>query len=198
VPEPDRGRPARPIPEDSSRLGWRSRGYLPHLDAPGLVQHVVFRLADSLPVTLRDETLLRAPAERIAAVGAVLDAGHGRRDLARPEIAGLVQNALLRFDGERYALIAWCVMPNHVHALTELFPEARLDRVVHSWKSFSAHEANRLLGRSGRFWAPEYFDRYMRDNRHLAATRTYIEANPVAAGLCREPADWPFSSAGYR
>ena len=122
----------------------------------------------------------------------------GTGALTMPEIAELVQRALLRFDGERYSLLAWCVMPNHVHALIESRPMHRLDRVVHSWKSFTAHAANKLLGRTTAFWAPEYFDRYMRDDMHFAATLAYIETTPVKAGLCREPREWAFSSASRR
>ncbi|HEV2100566.1 MAG TPA: transposase [Stellaceae bacterium] len=136
--------------------------------------------------------------DRAEAADLVLDQGHGRRDLALPKIALLIQGALLRFDGERYLLIAWCVMPNHVHVLVKILAGHRLDRVVHSWKSFTAHAGNRLLGRTGPFWAPEYFDRYMRDDAHLAATRTYVEENPVRARLCRDAGDWPFSSASMR
>lgn len=89
-------------------------------------------------------------------------------------------------------------MPNHVHALVETFPGVRLDRVVHSWKSYTAHKVNPSLDRHERFWAPEYFDRYMRDDPHLAATLVYIEANPIRAGLCTAPPDWAFSSARRR
>jgi putative DNA methylase len=103
--------------------------------------------------------------------------------------------ALTTFDGSRYALIGWCVMPNHVHALIETRAGHPLDRVVHSWKSFTAKKANRLLRRTGPFWAPEYFDRYMRDDEHLATTLANIEANPVKAGLCEKSSDWRFSSA---
>ena len=185
------------MPNDS-HFGWRSRGYLPHLDAPDLIQHVVFRLADSLPAHLKDEIAETPRDDRVHKVDAVLDQGHGRRDLAIPEIAELIQKALLRFDGGRYSLLAWCVMPNHVHVLVEILSEHRRDRIVHSWKSFTAHAANRLLGRTTAFWAPEYFDRYMRDDMHLAATLAYIEDNPVKAGLCRKPTEWAFSSAGRR
>jgi putative transposase len=194
----DRGRLARIIPASAERMGWRSRGYLPHLDTPELVQHIVFRLVDSLPAKLRDELAKLPQAERTDAADAALDAGNGRRDLAIPNLAELVQNTLFRFDGERYALMAWCVMPNHVHALIETRKNQPLDRVVHSWKSFTAHSANRLLGRAGRFWAPEYFDRYMRNDGQLAATRIYIEENPVKAKLCAAAADWPYSSASCR
>jgi putative transposase len=186
-----------PRPTDS-HSGWRSRGYLPHLDTPNLVQHVVFRLADSLSVHVRDE-LARTPRDQRADIADVaLDQGHGGRDLANPVIAELVQGALLRFDGERYSLIGWCVMPNHVHVLIGTRPGFRLDRVVHSWKSFTAHAVKRLVQQTGAFWAPEYFDRYMRDDTHLAATLAYIEENPVKAGLCHHPANWPFSSAARR
>jgi putative DNA methylase len=89
-------------------------------------------------------------------------------------------------------------MPNHVHALIETCRGCTLDRVVHAWKSFTAHAGNRLLKRTGRFWAPEYFDRYMRDDHQFAATCAYIEENPVKAGLCSSPADWPYSSASRR
>jgi REP element-mobilizing transposase RayT len=195
----DRGRPARLTPKASANhAGWRSRGYLPHIDVPDIVQHVVFRLADSLPDRLRDELAGKPRDQRIGAADAALDKGYGRRDLANPQIAELAQNALLHFDGERYALIAWCVMPNHVHALAEIHAGHRLDRVVHSWKSYTAHAANQLLNRSERFWAPEYFDRYMRDDAHLAATQDYIETNPVKAGLCGDPTEWPYSSAFLR
>lgn len=76
--------------------GWTSRGYLPHCDAATLHQHIVFRLHDS---------------------GNDLAALRGSRILDLPNIAAIVESALLHFDGERYRLIAWCVMPNHVHLL---------------------------------------------------------------------------------
>src|SRR5207244_4009264 len=138
-----------------------------------------FRLADSLPAHIREEIAKISAPDRIQAVDASLDQGYGRRDLGIPEIARLVQRALLRFDGERYSLIAWCVMPNHVHILIQTRMGHRLDRVVHAWKSFTAKQANRYLNRDGASWAPEYFDRYMRDDTHFAATRAYIESNPV-------------------
>jgi putative DNA methylase len=187
--------PALTLASGGSQVRWRSRGYLPHLDGPSLVQHVVFRLADSLPAGLRNELAQARHSDRIAAIDAALDQGHGRRDLAVPAVADLVETALLTFGADRYALIAWCVMPNHVHALLTISPGYRLDRIVHSWKSYTAKEANRLLRRGGAFWAREYFDRFMRDSGHLARTAAYIEGNPVKAGLCEGLSDWRFSSA---
>jgi len=175
--------------------GWRTRGYLPHFDAAEHVQHIVFRLADSLPAELH-QRIAKAQSDEFGLVlDAALDQGHGSHNLAVPQIAELVQTALLRFDSERYRLIAWCVMPNHVHVLAELKTGTRLDAVVHSWKSYTAKQANRLLERNGSFWAPEYFDRFMRDEEHVARTAVYIEANPVKAGLCANICDWPYSSA---
>jgi len=179
----------------NGHVGWRSRGYLPHADAPHLVQHVIIRLADSLPADARKVLDTARPVDRVAIVDATLDQGHGRRDLADPIIAELVQNALLSFDGERYALLAWCVMPNHVHVLVEARSGYRLDRVVHSWKSYTGVAANRALGRARAFWGREYFDRFMRDDEHLVRTAAYIEGNAVKAGLCANVSDWCFSSA---
>ncbi|MGD9614476.1 MAG: transposase [Alphaproteobacteria bacterium] len=178
-------------------VGLRSRGYLPHVDAPNLVQRVVFRLADSLPAAIRAEIGSRPADERITALDAALDRGFGRRDLNNPVIAELVQTALLHFDPVRYRLLAWCVMPNHVHTLLQTMPEYSLDRIIHSWKSYTANRANRLLRRRGTFWAREYFDRFMRDEEHLSRTAAYIEANPVNAGLCTNISDWQFSSAWH-
>ncbi len=75
--------------------GWRSRGYLAHLDAPDLVQHVAFRLVDSLPAGLRDENRRVSRDGSADAVDATLDRGYGRHDLAIPEIGEVTQNALL-------------------------------------------------------------------------------------------------------
>ena len=120
------------------------------------------------------------------------DSGHGACYLRDERIARLVQDALKYFDGERYRLLAWCVMPNHVHVLIEV-TEHSLSDIVHSWKSFTAHRANKLLARTGRFWMPDYFDRFMRDDRHFAATVDYIRQNPVKAGLVDAPEKWPWS-----
>ena len=105
---------------------------------------------------------------------------------------------MLHFDGARNHLLAWAIMPNHVHTLIEVFDGFPLDDVIHTWKSFTAKQANRLLGRGGRFWAPDYYDRQVRDDEHLAAVTDYIEQNPVKAGLVRFAEDWPWGSASTK
>ncbi len=180
--------------------GWYSRGYLPHVDVPGLFQSITFRLADSLPPDVLERVAQQAldDVERHKRIETLLDVGHGECWLQRQEIAGIVQNALFHFDGERYRLIAWCIMPNHVHVLIETRAGHPLAAVVHSWKSFTAKAINQSLGRSGEVWQREYFDRYIRDDRHLQAAIDYIESNPVKARLARSAESWRFSSAARK
>ena len=188
--------------------GWHSRGYLPHLDAPGLVQSVTFRLGDSLPQDLlarwkevlrlsvggREERLLVEMRRRIERFE---DAGAGACHLRDARVAELVQNALLHFDSVSYRLLAWCVMPNHVHVLIEQSDAHSIGAIVRSWKSYTARRANAVLRRSGSFWMEDYHDRYIRDGVHFARARAYIEANPVKARLVATASEWRFSSA-YR
>lgn len=176
--------------------GWYSRGYLPHFDSPETIQHIVFRTADSLP---RDVAPLGDDARRRAwDVEDALDRGHGARPLADPGAAEIVESALLHFDGNRYRALAWCVMPNHVHVLIEQVEGFRLPDVVRSWKTYTAARINALGSRSGAFWARDYFDRFMRNEAQFERAVSYIESNPVNAGLCATPEAWPFSSARRR
>ena len=115
--------------------------------------------------------------------------------------AGAMQETLIRWDGDRYRLLAWCVMPNHVHVLIET--KALLAKIVQSWKSFTGRWALQMNAEldlgvpSGALWMREYWDRFIRDETHFAYVLNYIERNPVAAGLCKEPQDWPWSSAPW-
>jgi putative DNA methylase len=186
-----------------SPRGWYSRGYLPHFDGGALPQAITFRTYGSLPRPLLDqwmEELRRLPARQADAAFRVrveryLD-GVGRDgSLLVPGVASALQDTLLRFDGERYRLHAWAIMPNHVHALITPAEGQALGKIVHSWKSYSANIGNRLLGRRGRFWHHDFFDRYVRNREHFDRARSYTEWNPVRAGLCRAPEEWPFGSA---
>ncbi|HOV21018.1 hypothetical protein [Ottowia sp.] len=101
--------------------GWHSRGYLPHLDHASLIQSITFRLADALPAQVIERLRLGEADDAHFRQGLEdqLDAGHGECLLREPALAQTVENALLHFDGQRYRLLAWVVMPNHVHALIE-------------------------------------------------------------------------------
>lgn len=176
---------------------WYSRGYLPHCDVPGLLQFITFRLADSLPADALED-MPQNSDERNSKIEALLDAGYGECLLRHPEVAAITENALLHFDGQRYLLLAWGVMPNHVHLLIQTREGWNLSDLLHGWKSFTAHAINSHLGRNGAVWMTDYFDRYIRDDLHLAAVVEYIHANPVKAGLVDEEKHWPHSSAGAR
>jgi REP element-mobilizing transposase RayT len=186
--------------------GWHYRGYLPHFDGGEIHQTVTFRLADSLPAQRLDvwrwELRLLPPARLSAElhrrIEGYLDLGHGACYLKRPEIADMIQDAVLFFDGKRYDLVAWVVMPNHVHTLFRPLAGNSLTAILHSWKSYTAKEANRILRRSGQFWEEDYFDRYIRDEDHFHAAMAYIEDNPVKARLCLRPDEWLYGSARWR
>jgi len=187
---------------------WHSRGYLPHFDQPGMVQSITFRLADSVPADViehwRDELQLMGDeaaddprcAELRERIEKYADQGKGACWLKDPAIGEIVETALLHFDTQRYRLLSWCVMPNHVHALIETQDGHPLGNIVQSWKSYTAKECNRQLGRKGELWMPDYFDRYVRDTNHFHKAIEYIVNNPVKAGLCEKVEDWKWSSAG--
>ena len=109
-----------------------------------------------------------------------------------------MQETLLFFDGERYRLLEWCVMPNHLHVLVHCPKGTLLGELVKSWKLHSSRRINGMLGRSGALWAADYHDRFIRDLDHLANARNYIRRNPVKAGLCQKPEEWPWGSAGFQ
>lgn len=193
--------PPAPDEEAVGFRGWHSRGYLPHFDAPGLIQFITFRLDDAMPAARRSvwEAMLQIEEERerLIRIEAYLDKGYGACSLRNPDIAAMVGNALLYFDATRYRLLAWVIMPNHVHALVEIW-QIPLSDIVGSWKSFTSKEANRILARSGIFWQEDYFDRYIRDEAHFRKALHYIEWNPVKAHLVRSPEQWTYSSAANR
>ena len=114
------------------------------------------------------------------------------------DAAACVQDALIHFDAQRYRLLAWCIMPNHVHVVAEQIEGWPLAETVHSWKSYTATQINRMLSRTGPFWMREYFDRFIRDDDHLAKTLTYVERNPVARGYVKNAEQWRWSSAAWR
>lgn len=194
------------VAKDESSDGWFSRGYFPHFDSEGLTQHLSFHLFDALPqrvLTRWREELKHWPEneaslERRKRIQEYLDGGYGACFLRDDRLAEEVEKSLLHFDGKRYSLHAWCVMPNHVHSLFTPEPGFTMSQISHSWKSFTAHVCNKLLGRTGQFWEHEPYDRYIRNDQHFRNAVAYIENNPVKAGLCGRPEDWRWSSARRR
>jgi len=170
-------------------------GHLPHW-SQRCACFVTFRLADSLPETKlrayqaeRDEWLavhaepwddaMRAEYEELfpQRFQKWLDAGYGSCALRSDSCRIVVENALRHFDGERYSLYAYVVMPNHVHALFMPTEGHDAQTIVSGWKSFSAKAVNKMLNRSGSFWQKESYDHLVRDVEEFNAIRSYIRAN---------------------
>ena len=122
---------------------------------PRLIQSINYRLEDAMPASLRNEwtTLLKIDDDlkRWLAIERYLDRGRGGCLLRDHRAAALVEENWLRFDGQSYRLLAWVVMPNHVHLLVEIWqmPQSKL---IKDWKGFTARSINRLLGRHGQLW----------------------------------------------
>jgi putative transposase len=175
---------------------------LPHWQQTGAVYFITFRLADAIPVHLRDQwederaTWLRFHPEPwnpetekeyhqrfSVAIERWLDAGHGSCLLRRPDCARIVAETIRYFDGQRLAVITSVVMPNHVHAVLVQNPDYSLEKLIRSWKTFTARNINKLLVRSGSLWQRDYFDRLVRGETHLANCVRYIRRNPEKARL---------------
>lgn len=136
-------------------------------------------------------------------------ATYGPRWLAEPHIAQLMTDAFFHHNGQRYYLIAFVVMPNHVHVVLrpieiqqpgEEGPQfVPISKITKGLKGYVAREANRWLVRTGQaFWQEESYDHWVRDEAELARIVTYIESDPVRCGLVTRPEDWRWSSAWER
>ncbi len=197
-------------PVQNHSLLKRTGAYLPHWTQTGATYAVTFRLADSMPNELLEQwqaernnivhnaesqgrQLTEYEQHELARlysnkVESYLNAGHGQCYLREQQIAKLIANTLKHFDGERYDLIAWVIMPNHVHVVLKPYDGLELSSILHSWKSYTSNKANELLGRTGDFWRSEYYDHLIRDEDDFFNQINYILSNPDKAGL----KNWPW------
>jgi len=227
-----------------------TRGNLPHWYVSGAAHFVTYRLAGTIPREVlealtkhKDELLTRplpqgmSPRERrrlvhkqlFAEYDAYLDANRAIDWLVRPSVAALIRRNLYHHNASKYQLLAYCIMPNHVHVLLQpIVPvdeaarfvgpdeasrfvyddnepcgeladsQSPLTVIMHSLKSYTAHEANKLLGRTGQFWQHESYDHWIRDDDELERVVAYINANPVKVGLIAQAHEWLFGSAHDR
>lgn len=186
-------------------LQIRSRGYIPHFEIPNGIYFITFHLADSLPQPVLDQYLSDrqkifdaaerqgrdlTPSDRAelhllfsVKIDQYLDSGAGECYLEKTEIAQTVAGALRYATKKSYRLFAWCIMPNHVHAVIQTIGDASLAKILHSWKSFTANGANKMLGRNGSFWQREYYDHLIRDGAEFDRRIAYVMQNPAKAGL---------------
>lgn len=201
------------------------RKNLPHIQPPGAILFVTFRLADSLPrhlirqlleereavekqiaalpTTQQQAERYRAHKKQFAKWDRYLDhADSGPMWLKETAVAQLVTNSLHHLDGKQYDLDSYSVMSNHVHLLIQPLQQENgryhaIARIMHSLKGYTATEANKILGRNGRFWQEESYDHIVRDEAELNRIRQYILYNPVKVGLVENPEDWPWSYSKY-
>ena len=193
----------------------RNRGRMPHWEKDSGLYFITFRQADALPKPVLKKIAERhriLVAEETAGVRLLpkqqaemaefsprkmeeyCDRGSGSCALADQRIAGATAAALRFRDGKHYRLLAWCIMPNHVHVVARLLPGADLATVLKTWKQFSSKAANLVLGQSGRFWQREYYDRLIRNEQEYSRAIRYVVENPIKAGLQNWPWVWSADS----
>jgi len=121
----------------------------------------------------------------------------GPEYLKEPQAAAIVENSILFGADIRYDLFAFVIMSNHVHVL--LTPHWTLEKITQGIKGFTANQINKMQDTQSRvFWQSESYDHWPRDDDEFYRIISYIENNPVDAGLCAVPAEWPYSSASKR
>lgn len=181
--------------KDDEWLAWRTR--LPHREQKLKIQFVTFRLADSLPQSvlrdykMRKESFLRQypkPWDRsteilfdrqfTSAMDSYLDNGLGSCVLAHPSVRQVLVDALDHFHNERYHMLAYVVMPNHVHMLLMPYDDYSLKSIMSSLKKFTARSINKITGTVGSLWEEDYFDVLIRSYNHYAGRLDYIRNNP--------------------
>jgi putative transposase len=234
-----------------------TRRNLPHWYMPGVAHFVTYRLHGSLPhaalveLQSRKEAMLKQKPPAGLSTAQYRERIHkqlfGLYDqwldqqkndcLSDPRVASLIRSNLCHHSGAKYHLIAYCVMPNHVHVLFQPIDidvltggpvaaatespvamvattgeppvatlivgehsddQSPLARIMHSLKSYTAHEANKILKRNGTFWQGESYDHWVRDDDELERVVQYIRANPVKAGLVERPEQWFWCSCHDR
>ena len=198
----------KPI-NDQSIPFTKRKSNLPHWTKDGAIYAVTFRLADSLPKSALDahkaQTIeLQNQIEKAEVQGdlalassfkkqliahyqtnleTALNKQEGNAWMNDESIAKIVASSLTHFDGERYDLGSWCIMPNHVHLIIKPKTGYLLSDILHSIKSYSAKEANTALGTDGPFWQSESYDHVVRDSDDFLNQTKYIQSNAEVAGL---------------
>ena len=184
-------------------------GNLPHRNRNNLIQFITFRLDDSLPQEVQNEikqelekiSKTKREVEKRKRYEEWLDKGLGCCALENPEMAQVVFEALNYYDKDRYHLLAWSIMPNHVHVLIET--QSDLRKIVAAWKSYTgkwafANNHKHRLGiaeESKKFWMPEHWDRFIRNHIHFENTLKYILDNPRNANLGKSSVAYRFTGS---
>jgi REP element-mobilizing transposase RayT len=157
---------------------------LPHIDTIGHYQFITFRTHDSI-----DDFLKKLSDENIKTelkqykMDKYTDSSLSGCYL-NGELLEYLKNFFLKQNSLLYELVAFCIMPNHVHML--LKQKIELAKMMKQIKGSSANSLNKLLHKKGKFWESGYYDKGIRDERHLMLTYEYIKNNPLKVGLEKE------------
>ncbi len=185
------------FPNYSGMTLYRQR--LPHDYETDQPVFLTWRLHDSLPSHRAFPTGTLNSGQAFAVMDRLLDDACGEVFyLRQPAIADMIVEAI-QYNANilgQYRLHAFVVMPNHVHLLAT--PTVALPRLTKSLKGITAKRANAMLVLTGSpFWQEESYDHLVRHEREFEKIRSYIEENPVRAGLVREAREYRWSSAGW-
>ena len=206
------GEPLGELFDPKSEFGI-SEHFRPHWSQAGAIVFITFRTADSIPkeVLLRwerekadwikhhnlptdlhwskivptmEEKLRHAFAKQFNRCREdFLDTCHGECVLKQSALAKIVDDSLMHFDGARYRMGDFVVMPNHVHLLAAFVSEESMLTQCDSWMHFTAQRINTQIGRKGKFWQQEPFDHLVRSPEQYVYLRKYIKVNGPKAGL---------------
>ena len=202
------------------------RRNLPHIQPRGATFLVNFRLVGSLPIEVAER--LRAEAEQLEKkLLTITDrkekqllGDRNQRKLFRKwedelhkgqtgpvwlkdeRIAEIVADSILYHDGDWFDVLAYCILPNHVHLVLIPYESSdiadySLTKIMHNIKRNSANHANKILGRTGAFWQHENYDHFARDEKELERIIKYVLYNPVEAGLTDDWSKWKWSYCKY-
>ncbi|MFN7627948.1 MAG: transposase [Pirellula sp.] len=114
-----------------------------------------------------------------------LDSCHGSCLLRNPILAEIVADSIKKFDGEKYDLDSFVIMPNHVHVIVQFRQENGLHTIGQSWMRYTARRINERIGRTGVLWQPEPFDHAIRSSEQFEYFQRYITENPIKAKLAQ-------------
>jgi len=101
-------------------------------------------------------------------------------------------------DKFRFRLANFCVMPTHIHLLIEPGEGTNLSMIMQWIKTRSAARWNKIHGSTDHVWGNRYYSRKVKDELDYFFIMSYIDNNPIEAGLAETPADWKASGAYYK
>jgi len=121
-----------------------------------------------------------------------------RRKLLSGIIADYIAVEILKLDSlDDCHLLAWCIMPEHVHLLIQP-PDGKISKVVKRVEGRSGKKFSPYFPDMDKFWEARYWDLRLRSFKQIETECLYIENNPIRRGLCERPEDWRWSSAHIR